>query len=85
MSIKAKEGQRVQVDLGGLEVPGVSIGPGVLGLGEIIGLDPAEGFVTVRLDNLSFGEEKESVIEAPATKVELLPEENPVTVVTADG
>jgi hypothetical protein len=73
VSIKAKQGQRVQVDLGGLAVAGLSIGPGVLGIGEIIGLDPDNHSVTIKLDDLSVGAEKKDTIQAPIGNVQLLP------------
>ena len=47
---EAKVGQRVQVDISGLNTPGISIGGGVSASGVIIGINVALRQITVRLD-----------------------------------
>jgi acetyl-CoA acetyltransferase len=45
---QAEIGQRVQVDISGLQAPGVSVGGGVTATGTIIGING--GQITVQLD-----------------------------------
>jgi hypothetical protein len=74
MTEKAKIGQLVQVDLAGLETPGVAFGGGVLGIGKIVEIDDVRQKVKVELDNLSFGDKHENVVFAPADQVQILPD-----------
>lgn len=75
MTTKAQIGQAVQVDLAGLKAPGITLGEGVLGLGEIVQLDPGRRKVTVKLKDLTFGGDEVSYIEAPAGQVTVLGEQ----------
>jgi hypothetical protein len=70
---KAELGQRVQVDLSGLQAPGIAIGGGVFAIGEIVGIDPAEHEITVQLEDLSFAN-GQNVVTAPVSHIALLPE-----------
>ena len=70
---KAKIGQIVQVDLAGLDTPGVVFGGGVLGVGKIVGIDDDKQEIKVEFDNLSFGEGRANTFIAPANQVEVLP------------
>lgn len=47
---QARVGQRVRVDISGLQAPGLSIGSGVAVTGEITAIDVTHRRITVRLD-----------------------------------
>jgi hypothetical protein len=62
----AQVGQRVQVDISGLQTPGVSIGGGVSASGVITGIDPIQRLITVRLDVAFSGQ---NVVQVPPERV----------------
>jgi hypothetical protein len=63
---QARVGQRVQVDISGLQAPGISIGGGVQASGVITGFDPVQRLVTVQLD-VSFA--GQNVVQVPPERV----------------
>lgn len=63
---QARIGQRVQVDISGLQAPGISIGGGVSAAGTIIELNPAQRAITVRLDVAFAGQ---NVVTVPPERV----------------
>jgi hypothetical protein len=68
---EAKIGDRVQVDISGIETQGVSIGGGILAPGEIVEIIPSKREIKVRLGVSFDGKE---IVTVPAERAELLPE-----------
>lgn len=48
-TVQAYIGQKVQVDVSGLQAPGVSVGAGVYASGTIVAIDPVARLITVQL------------------------------------
>lgn len=69
-AIKARVGEQVQVDISGLEAPGISIGAGVFSTGKITEIDAQNDEITVQLD-VSFG--GKDVVTVAADRAELIP------------
>ena len=65
----AQVGQRVQVDLAGLNAPGVSIGAGVAVTGKITAINTLLGQITVELDVAFSGS---NVVTVPPERVALI-------------
>lgn len=65
----AQVGQRVQVDISGLQAPGVQVGGGVSATGTITAIDAAQGLVEVQLD-VSFS--GQNTVTVPADRVAVM-------------
>ena len=63
---EARVGQQVQVDISGLQTPGVQVGGGVSASGVITHIDPQRRLITVKL-NVSFG--GQDTVEVPPERV----------------
>jgi hypothetical protein len=63
---EARVDQRVQVDISGLQTPGVSIGGGVQASGVIKDIDPVRRLITVQLE-VSFG--GQNLVQVPPERV----------------
>lgn len=68
---EAKVGDRVQVDISGIETHGVSIGGGILAPGVIVEIIPSNREIKVHLGVSFDGKE---TVTVPAERAELLPE-----------
>jgi hypothetical protein len=66
----AEIGQRVQVEIAGLQAPGVSVGGGVSASGTIVGIDAGQGLITVQLDVAFSGQDTVVVPAARVTAIE---------------
>jgi hypothetical protein len=68
---QAKKGDLVQVDISGIEMPGISIGGGVVAPGEIIEIYPERGELKVRL---GFSLDDMDLVTVSASRVKLVPD-----------
>jgi hypothetical protein len=65
----AQVGQRVQVNIGGLQAPGVKVQGDVFATGTIVSLNTILGQITVQLD-VSFS--GQNIVTVPAERVALI-------------
>jgi transcription antitermination factor NusG len=64
--LEATVGQPVQVDISGLETPGVAVGDGVFATGTVEAIHPERDEVTVQL-NVAFS--GQNIVTVPAERV----------------